>query len=309
MSDETKLAVIFPGQGSQKEGMGRDLAEAESWAMEAWKKAEKYSGLPLREIYWDGETGDMARTNALQPALTVVNTNLWRAVHDKLAADFFAGHSLGEFSALFAAKVLTFEEIIELVSLRGKLMHEVKGGAMAAVVKLPLENVEAIVIESKQASGHELVVANYNSPAQFVISGATEAVETASTLAKENRGRAIPLPVSGAFHSPFMAEPAAELAKIIDRMHFKAPVAPVVSNVIGGPESDPAVLADAMRQQMVSGVRWLQSVEQMVREGARSFVEVGPGNVLTKLVQAICKDAAVEIETTTVGTLDEARGL
>ena len=191
-------AVLFPGQGSQEPGMGRDVAEASKEAMELWKKAEQISGLPLRAVYWESDDAAL-----LQPALTVVNVTLWQALSGKLSPACAAGHSLGEYSALAAAGALSPESTLELVSLRGKLMADAdpdgKGGMVNEIAKAAAE-----------ATGEILIVANHNTPAQFVISGTKAAVEAALPLVKEKKGRAVPLPVSGAFHSPLMDTAAQE---------------------------------------------------------------------------------------------------
>jgi [acyl-carrier-protein] S-malonyltransferase len=167
------IAVLFPGQGSQEKGMGRDLAESRSEAMDLWKLAENASGLPLREIYWDGSEADMADTRALQPALTAVNLSFWLLLGEKLAPAALAGHSLGEFAALAAAGVLPIQEVLTLTALRGRLMAEIKspGDGMAAVLKLPQDAVEDIVNVARDVTGAELRIANYNSPEQYVLSG------------------------------------------------------------------------------------------------------------------------------------------
>jgi len=281
------VAVLFPGQGSQEKGMGRDLAEAKSDAMDLWKKAEKISGLSLREIYWDGDDAAMADTRNLQPAMTVTTLNLWREMAGKLDPMGFAGHSLGEYAALAAAKALPVDQVLELVSLRGRLMAEAGGGdgAMAAILKVSLEDVEAIVAKAAGATGGTLLVANYNTPGQYVISGRKDAVDQAAGLCKEVKGRAIPLAVSGAFHSPMMAEAATEIEKIIRKADWKAPSAPVFANVTGKGESGPEKLMGLLTRQMTSSVRWIDTMGAMYEEGARVFVEIGPKGVLAKMVK------------------------
>jgi [acyl-carrier-protein] S-malonyltransferase len=290
---QNRLAVLFPGQGSQERGMGRALAESSAEAAELWRLAEKASGLPLRGIYWEGDDAAMADTRALQPAMTAVTLGLWFACKAKLSPIVgFAGHSLGEYAALTAAGMLSVPAVFELTSLRGRLMAEAGGsdGAMAAVLKLSLADIEDVVKEAGAATGKTLVIANYNSPAQYVISGQAEAVAAAADLVKARKGRAVPLAVSGAFHSPLMAEPAAELEKVLRKTGFgAASVAPVYCNVTGEPEADPERALSLMARQMTSQVRWIGTMAALYRDGARTFVELGPKGVLTKLVSANSK--------------------
>jgi [acyl-carrier-protein] S-malonyltransferase len=287
------LAVLFPGQGSQEKGMGRTLAETSAEAAELWRLAEKASGLPLREIYWEGDEAAMADTRALQPAMTAVTLGLWFHLKSKLSPVLgFAGHSLGEYAALTAAGMLDVPAVFELTSLRGRLMAESgQAGAMAAVLKLSLADVEEVVRQAQADTGRLLVVANYNSPGQVVISGDPEAVAAAGELVKTRKGRAIPLAVSGAFHSPLMVAPAAELEKALRRAGLRAAsVAPVYLNVTGEAEADPDKALGCMIRQMTSQVRWTTTMAALYRDGARIFVELGPKGVLTKLVAANLKD-------------------
>ncbi|SKA85683.1 [Acyl-carrier-protein] S-malonyltransferase [Paucidesulfovibrio gracilis DSM 16080] len=286
MSD---IAILFPGQGSQETGMGRDLAEDRFWAMDLWKLAERESGLPLREIYWDGEAKDMADTRALQPALTVVNLNLWALCRERFSGSdaplAMAGHSLGEFSALAASGALELQDAVRAVTLRGRLMAECgdESQGMAAVLKLDRDAVEEVVEQARSESDELLLVANYNSPAQYVISGRTNALERAAALVKERKGRAVPLAVSGAFHSPLIQEAADEFATFIKGLDWREPTFPVYLNVTARPEADPDQLATVMQRQMTSSVRWIEIMQGMWDMGARRFVEVGPKNVLSKL--------------------------
>lgn len=297
MYHDQHTAVLFPGQGSQEPGMGRDLAEASPEAMDLWKKAERLSGLPLRGIYWDGDDAAMADTRNLQPALTVVNIALWQHVAGRLRPACVAGHSLGEYSALVAAGALDAPAVFELVALRGRLMAEADpagAGGMAAVLKLSLDDVAEVVRESSEATGGRLIIANYNTPGQFVISGDKQTVADATARVKDRKGRAIPLAVSGAFHSPLMDEAARELSKALARMTWHRPRVPVYCNVTASPQTDGASLAEVMPRQMTSSVRWIETITAQWNDGVRNWVEVGPKGVLTKMVKPILSSISVD---------------
>jgi len=307
----TKTGILFPGQGSQEKGMGRDAAEQDTSALELWKLAERESGLPLREIYWDGAPADMADTRALQPALTVVNLTLWQAVKDKVAPAATAGHSLGEFASLAASGVLSPGDTIKAVALRGRLMAE-SGGAghgMAAVVKLSRDKVEDIVARAVEDSGGELRIANYNTPAQFVISGERAALDAAETLVKEAKGRAIRLAVSGAFHSPLIQEAADEFAAFLETLSWNAPAFPVFHNATALPEPDPAAVKGVMQQQMTSSVLWIQTMQALFATGVRRFIEVGPKGVLFKMLKANLGSEEEQWSGLGVGSLEQANEL
>lgn len=305
MSPDLPLAALFPGQGSQERNMGRDLAEADKEAMDLWKTAERISGLDLRGIYWDGDDLAMAETRNLQPALTAVNLGFWNAVARKAAPKAAAGHSLGEYSALAAAGVLSVDHVLELTSLRGRLMSEADPqgiGAMGAILKLDLSTVESVVEQCRAETGKELIVANHNSPAQYVISGHSQAVDAAGPKVKEAKGRLVVLPVSGAFHSPLMAEAATELAKHMDKVDWSNARFPVISNVSAKPETDAAAIKDLMSKQMISSVRWIECVAAMWGMGVRRFAEVGPKVVLARLLAANLPDK--EYEAVNVNSLE-----
>jgi [acyl-carrier-protein] S-malonyltransferase len=288
-------ALLFPGQGSQEQGMGRDLAEAHPEAMALWKKAEAASALPLREIYWDGDEKDMAATRSLQPALTVVNLSLWLRLASRAPAAT-AGHSLGEYSALAAAGVLSPETVLDLVSLRGRLMAECDPdgqGAMAALIRLDRSQAEACVAEARARCGKDLVLANYNTPGQFVASGHKEALGLLPALAREAGGRVLPLAVSGAFHSPLMEEASRELNHALNKVgkgEWRTARFPVYSNVTARPETDASALKAALERQMTSPVYWIDTIRAQWNQGIRAFVECGPKQVLTRMIDPILRD-------------------
>ena len=282
-------AIIFAGQGAQQPGMGKDLAESDKDAMELWKKAEKISGLPLREIYWDGNEDEMSNTAALQPALTVVNLNLWQAMQNRhdLHPAACAGHSLGEFCALAAAKAITPESAIEITSLRGKLMSQADpdgNGRMAAIVKLPYEKVVEIVDETAKESSELIIAANFNTPLQTVISGAKNAVGLACKKAKQASGRAMELKVSGAFHSPMMEEANRELLPLLQKTEWKDPVIPVYSNVDGLAQNNAEHVKKNIFRQMISPVFWVNLVRNLYLAGIRWWMEISPRAVLGKMI-------------------------
>lgn len=315
MNDTTAApcAVLFPGQGSQEQNMGRDVAEASREAMDLWKKAEAICGAELREIYWDGDEAAMAETRYLQPALTVVNVSLWMQAAGALkkrAPLFVAGHSLGEFSALAAAEVLPLDKILELVVLRGRLMADADPhgtGAMAALLKLDLGQVQEIVDQAAAQSGELLIVANHNSPAQYVISGHHEAVQAAEPLVKEHKGRLVRLAVSGAFHSPMMQEAADELASAMKPLPWRDARHPVYLNTCAAPVQAADELQREMAKQMTSPVRWIEIIARQWGDGAREFVEVGPKNVLTKLLKANLSGKEETWDASSAGSLEQIR--
>lgn len=289
--NRTDLAILFPGQGSQEPGMGRDAADAMPEAMNLWKKAERASGLPLRAIYWDsGDEKAMADTRNLQPALTAVNLSLWLRLAGRVTPACCAGHSLGEYAAAAAAGALSADSALELVALRGRLMAEADPhgkGAMAAVLKLSLADVEAVVAESARSTGQMIRIANYNTPGQSVLSGTRDAIADAAVRVKERKGRAVVLPVSGAFHSPLMDEAAKELAGAMRSATWSRPRFAVYCNVTAGAITDGESLREVMTRQMTSSVQWIDTVTNQWNNGVRRWVEAGPRGVLTRMVGPI----------------------
>ena len=279
-----KKAYVFPGQGSQFPGMAKDLYENSPKAKEMLEKANEVLGFRITDIMFDGTAEDLKATKVTQPAVFLHSVVL-AACHEGFTPDMVAGHSLGEFSALAAAGALSFEDALRLVAIRANAMQkccEAVPGTMAAVIGLPDETVEQICAETDGI----VIAANYNSDGQVVISGEKEAVAAACEKAKAaGAKRALPLAVSGAFHSPLMEPARAELAEAIEKTVFKAPECPVYQNVTAKAETDPEVIKANVLTQLTSPVRWSQSVKRMVADGAGYFMEIGPGNVLQGLVK------------------------
>lgn len=308
-------AILFPGQGSQEPGMGRDTAESNAESMALWKKAEKISGLPLRSIYWEsGDPALMADTRNLQPALTVVNLSLWLELAPHVRPQAGAGHSLGEYSAYAASGALSADAVLELVSLRGALMADADPtghGGMAALLKLGREEAEAVAREAAEATGETLIVANYNTPAQFVLSGAKKALEAALPLAKARKGRAMPLSVSSAFHTPLMEKAARELAGALRKAVWNRPRFALYSNVTGAAVADGESLLDLACRQMTSPVLWIDTIAAQWADGVRTWLEAGPKGVLTRMVKPILDPlgGTEEAEAVNVDSLEAARNL
>ena len=294
-----KKAYVFPGQGSQFPGMAKDLYENSPKAKELLEKANEVLGFRITDIMFDGTAEDLKATKVTQPAVFLHSVVL-AACYEGFAPDMVAGHSLGEFSALAAAGALSFEDALRLVAIRANAMQkccEAVPGTMAAVIGLPDETVEQICAETDGI----VIAANYNSDGQVVISGEKEAVAAACEKAKAaGAKRALPLAVSGAFHSPLMEPARAELAEAIEKTVFKAPECPVYQNVTAKAETDPEVIKANVLTQLTSPVRWSQSVKRMVADGAGYFMEIGPGNVLQGLVK---RSAGAEVVIEGLNTL------
>ncbi len=295
MSEQS--AILFPGQGSQTSGMGKSHAEKNSDIMDLWKKAEKYSSLPLREIYWESADETlMANTKNLQPALTATNLGAWLEHKNKVTPCAFAGHSLGEFSALAASKVLSFDDVFQLVSLRGKLMDSVdpnKEGTMYVVLRLSADEIEPTCKLVSEESGRVVKIANYNTPKQFAISGHRDAVEAVVDRLKPQKAKAIPLAVSGAFHTQLMSEINSEFAKELEKYSWSEPICPIYCNVNAEGITEAKRMLNIMKKQMVSSVLWTQIITNIHNTGTKDFAEVGPKGVLIRMIPHILSDSEV----------------
>ena len=290
-----KRAYVFTGQGSQYPGMAKDLYESNSTAREMLERANGILGFRITDIMFEGTAEDLKRTDVTQPAIFLHSVVLAKCLPD-FKPDMVAGHSLGEFSALVAAGALDFEEGLKLVAIRARAMQkacEIAPGTMAAVLALPTDKIEEICVSfghsrdvNNEGENHGIVVpANYNCEGQVVISGSKEAVEAACIKMKEaGARRALPLPVGGAFHSPLMEPARAELAEGIENAIFHTPVCPVYQNVTAQPSTDPAEIKANLLTQLTAPVRWTQSVQAMLADGATHFTEIGPGKVLQGLI-------------------------
>jgi [acyl-carrier-protein] S-malonyltransferase len=283
-------AYVFPGQGAQFTGMGKDLYENNAQAKELFEKANEILGFRITDVMFEGTAEQLKETRVTQPAVFLHSVILAKTLGDSFQPDMVAGHSLGEFSALVAAGALTFEDGLKLVSQRATAMQkacEITPSTMAAVLGL-----EDKIVEDVCASIDGVVVAaNYNCPGQLVISGETKAVEAAcEALKAAGAKRALLLPVGGAFHSPMMEPAREELAAAIEQTTFSNPVCPVYQNVPATAVSDADTIKQNLIIQLTAPVKWTQSVQNMVADGATLFTEVGPGNVLQGLVKKINKD-------------------
>ena len=284
-------AYVFPGQGAQFVGMGKDLYESNARARLFFDKADEVLGYKITDIMFNGTDEDLRQTKVTQPAV-FLHSVISALCMDDFNPDMVAGHSLGEFSALVAAGALTFEDGLRLVYARAMAMQkacEAAPSTMAAVIGLPDETIEKVCAEISK-EGNVVVPANYNSPGQVVISGNVEAVKEACAKLKEARAkRALPLAVGGGFHSPLMEMARVELAKAIEVAPVSAPTCPVYQNVDAKPHTDPVEIKENLLKQLTSPVRWTQSVINMINDGMTEFVECGPGQVLTGLIGRIQK--------------------
>jgi [acyl-carrier-protein] S-malonyltransferase len=284
-------AYVFPGQGAQFVGMGKDLYEKSSLAKDLFEKANEILGFRITDLMFNGTDEDLRQTKVTQPAIFLHSVILAKTLGDDFKPDMVAGHSLGEFSALVANKALSFEDGLVLVSKRALAMQkacEAQPSTMAAILGLDDHIVEDIC---KSITDEVVVPANYNSPGQLVISGSVKGIEIAcEKLKAAGAKRALPLKVGGAFHSPLMEPARVELAAAINATHFNKPICPIYQNVNAQSVTNPDIIKENLISQLTSPVRWTQIAQNMIADGGSTFVEVGPGTVLQGLVKKVKSD-------------------
>jgi len=288
-----KKSYIFPGQGAQFVGMGKDLYDNNVRCRDMFERANEIIGFRITDLMFEGTPEDLKQTKVTQPAIFLHSTILATYMGSDFQPDMVGGHSLGEFSALVAAGAMDFEDGLRLVIARANAMQkccELRPSTMAAIVKLDDKTVEDVCAEIT-AAGEIVVPANYNTTGQLVISGTVEGVAKACEKLKELKGRALPLAVGGAFHSPLMEPARVELAQAIDATQFHTPVCPCYQNVCALPVTDPAEIKQNLNKQLTAPVRWTATVQNMLADGATEFIEVGPGTALQGMVKRINPDA------------------
>ncbi len=293
-----KTAVIFPGQGSQSVGMGRDFFEACPRAATVFQTANEILGFELSQLCFEGPAEELERTDIQQPAIFVTSVAIWETLLEKGLPDGFlgacAGLSLGEYTALHAAGAIGFDDALKLVATRGRLMQEASLASPSGMVSVMTDD-EAAVHElcAKAAQGEVLVPANFNCPGQVAISGSAAACQRAVELAREFGARAVPLKVAGAFHSPFMAPAGERLGQALAAAPITRPRVPVVANVSADYHGDADAIRAALQEQVTKPVLWTKSVQRLIADGFDTFVEVGPGRVLTGLMRKIDRQVQV----------------
>lgn len=292
-----KIAFVFPGQGSQTVGMGKDFYESDQTVQSIFQEADSTLGFSLTDLILNGPQEDLTLTANTQPALLTVSFALYQAVLKAgITPDYTAGHSLGEYSALTASGAMTFKEAVHTVRKRGEYMEEAVPngiGTMSAVLGIDQAQLEELTADITR-KGNTVQLANINCPGQIVISGTTEGVQLAAVKAKENGAkRAIPLNVSGPFHSILMEPAAAKLAETLSSIEVKQAITPVISNVTAQPVTQPEEIKEKLIEQLISPVRWEESIRTLLDLGVDTFIEIGPGKVLSGLIKKIDRSVSI----------------
>lgn len=285
-------AIVFPGQGSQYVGMGQDIAEHFLTARKLYLSAEQVTGLPIQQLCFDGPEENLTQTENTQPCLLTTSLALYTVFQQKflIPPSSICGHSAGEYAALVAAGVISAEDALRLIQVRGRLMSQMENGGMLAVKGLTSEEIYTLCNKAVVPGGI-LVPANWNTPEQTVLSGDIESIESALLLSMDRDIPVVPLAVSGAFHSPLMEEAAKKFAKEARIVEFQTAKVPIISNVTGKPVQSGRQWKNLLEQQIISPVLWTQTVQYMVEQGIEVFIEIGPGNVLSRLIKKIVPSA------------------
>lgn len=310
----SKVAWLFPGQGSQAVGMGMALAAAEPAAQAILKQADEALGFALSTVMAEGPEETLKLTEHTQPCILTHSTMVVAAYRDRLPqADFVAGHSLGEYSALVAAGALSFADAVRTVRERGRAMQvavPVGVGAMAAIIGMAVADVEAGCLEAAEKTGKVVVPANFNGAGQVVIAGHAEAVEAAMEILKAKGGRKMmKLPVSAPFHSPLMQPAQAAMKPVLAALAFQAAESPLVNNVDAACVTEPEALRDGLVRQIPGAVRWEATIQFLLKEGVTTFIELGPGKVLSGIATRMAKEAGIEVKAFAIGTPEDLAAL
>lgn len=294
-----KIALVFPGQGVQKVGMGEEICKEFEGAENLYERADELLGFSIKDLSFRGPQNELTESKNAQPAILLHSYAIFNELKDKLNYDLVAGHSLGEYTAHLVAGTFSFSNALHLVRFRGELMSATENGTMSAIIGLEAEKIKSVLGEINGT----VVTANFNSPGQTVISGEVSAVKKVGERLKEEGGRVIPLSVSGAFHSPLMEEVFEPFRKVLLKTEIKKPAVPVYSNVTAKKVRDPEKIREVLGEQVLKPVRWVQILEGMKNDGVEKIIEIGRGRVLSKLI----KQTIEGIQVKNISTVEDIR--